>query len=540
MPHAIPLVATPAALPMLLVAIAIFALGLFVLARERASEVTLSFLFLTITVATWLFAVSAMIAVTIPAAAFAFARLSYVGIVLIPAAVLHFTIALLGNTRRWRALVAVNWSCSLVFLLLFTRTRLLLPGTWHYSWGFYPRLAPWSATFLTYFGLALGTSLFLLATTPARSAQERRRSVSFLFALAVGYLGCIDYVPAFGIGIFPYGFIAILGFAALSARSILRFRLADLSPSFVADRLLQTMHGGVIVVDTAGIIRLTNQVAAQLLGWPLEEMVDTDLRKLLDVSILPVTDSDSFCRRSFARNRVVTWRRRDCTEVEISLSASALRDERGDAVGILYALSDISDRKRAEANEYGATHDLLTRLPNRARFATIFNDQRQRILAGGRTPAVLFVDLDGFKSVNDGYGHNVGDALLQLVATRLRNSIRGTDVIARYGGDEFVLLLDLAVPADVDLVARKLIGIASADYTVDALRVTVGASVGAAFYPTHGRTAEELVRAADAAMYAAKRAGKGRLEVAATPPQPTAPKRDDRPAPPPFNVDARA
>lgn len=524
------LIPTPAALPNLLVAASILVLGIFVLARERASTVAISLFALTSLISLWLTSVSMMMMVTTARTAFVFARLAYVGVALIPAAVLQFTVALLDDTKKRRTMLLASWLGSTAFLIVFITTRALLAGTWEYSWGFYPRLSRAAVTFLLFFGTLLIGSLRLLAVAQPQTEQERLRIRSFLVALGIGYVGSIDYLPAFGMDLFPLGCLGIFGFMALTARTIFHFRLTDLSPSFIADRLLQTMHGGVLVIDTQGRVRVANDVAAQLLGQPLANMRNADLRALLGVDVLPMTDTDSFVRRSMTRNRIVTWPRGDGSLVELSLSASAVRDTRGDVIGILYAMADVSDRRRAEENEYGATHDLLTRLPNRVRFAQMFDRQKEIIAATGRVACVLFIDLDGFKAVNDRHGHAVGDALLRLVATRVRNAIRGDDVLARYGGDEFVVLLDLARTEDAAIVGQKLLRVVSEDYSIDEQIVSVTASIGAAFHPRDGATVDALVQNADSAMYRAKRAGKARMISV----------RDDRPAPPPFGIDARA
>jgi diguanylate cyclase (GGDEF)-like protein/PAS domain S-box-containing protein len=522
---------TAAALPMLLVAAATLILGATVLARERASAVTLSFFVLTVSVWIWLTGISLMAMAVSAGAALDLARFAYVGVALIPAAVLQFTAALTGTTRRQRPRLVAAWCGSAAFAAVFVATPWMLAGTWRYWWGFYPHLAPAMAAFLLFFAVVLTGSLLLLARTRAQTSQERHRNTSFLAALGVGYLGSVDYLPAFGIEIFPVGFVPILGFIVLAAWAVSRFRLADLTPSFVADRLLETMHGGVLVVDTHGRVRVANDVAAELLGWTAAELHEADLRELLGVAVLPATDSDSFARKSRTRNRIAKWRRRDGDEIELVVSATALRDAASEeAIGVLYAISDIADRRRAERNEYGATHDFLTRLPNRTGFDEAFEAMKAHVLQVRRIAALFFIDLDGFKDVNDRYGHLVGDALLQFVATRLRNAIRGTDLLARYGGDEFVLLLDLARAEDATLVGNKLIRVISDPYTVDEHRVRISASIGAAFYARDGETVETLVRAADAAMYRAKRSGKSRLKIS----------RDDVAAPPPFEIDARA
>lgn len=522
---------TAAALPMLLVAAATLILGATVLARERASAVTLSFFVLTFTVWAWLTGISLMAMAASPHSALDLARFAYIGVALIPAAVLQFTAALTGTTRRQRRRLVAAWCGSAVFAAVFVATPWMLAGTWRYWWGFYPRLAPVTSVFLLFFGVVLGASLLLLARSRAQTSQERRRNTSFLAALGVGYLGSVDYLPAFGVELYPIGFLPVLGFIVLAAWAVSRFRLADLTPSFVADRLLETMHGGVLVVDTQGRVRVANDVAAELLGWTPDELREADLREILGVAVLPATDSDSFARNSRTRNRIAKWRRRGGDEIELVLSATTLREGgSNEPIGVLYAISDIADRRRAERNEYGATHDFLTRLPNRSGFDEAFETMKAHVVAVQRVAALFFIDLDGFKDVNDKYGHLVGDALLQFVATRLRNAIRGTDLLARYGGDEFVLLLDLARDEDATLVGNKLIRVISDPYTVDENRVRISASIGAAFYPRDGATVETLVRAADAAMYSAKRSGKSRLKIS----------RDDVAAPPPFEIDARA
>jgi diguanylate cyclase (GGDEF)-like protein/PAS domain S-box-containing protein len=531
MSHAVALAPSLSALPTFTVAAAIFILGLIVIARERPSAVSLSFFALTVSVSIWLIGISLTLMSVDARGALFFSRLAYIGVAAIPAAVLHFTIALLDEAHRRRVAIVACWITSAVFAALFTSTNLLIGSTWHYKWGFYPHLNEASAAFLVYFAIVLAASLEVLVRKELPTDTERRRNAAFLAALAVGYIGSVDYLPAFGISLYPIGCVAILGFIVLSAHAILRYRLSDLSPAFVAAQMLQTVQGGVIVVDTHGRIRVANTAAAQLLGYTLPEIRGADLCELLQVPTLPSTDSDSFIRRAVSRNRPAAWARKDGEEIELSVSAMSLRNG-GVPVGVLYAISDLSDRRRAERNEFSATHDTLTRLPNRVRFADAFREMSAVVTETGRVAGVFFLDLDGFKAVNDRYGHPTGDSLLQIVASRLRNAVRGDDVIARYGGDEFVLLLNLARVADGETVANKLLRVIGEPFLIAKERISISASIGAAFYPRDGVDVESLIAAADSAMYSAKSEGKSRLHVVAP--------RHDVALKPPFGIDARA
>ena len=179
--------------------------------------------------------------------------------------------------------------------------------------------------------------------------------------------------------------------------------------------------------------------------------------------------------------------------------------------GYLVAVVDISERRAAEARiAHMAHHDGLTNLPNR----DFYQDRLRHVLgqaaSGNRPVAVLYIDLDLFKSVNDSFGHPMGDRLLKQVAERLKSEVRGDNLVARLGGDEFAIVLVSEVsPNEVSDFADRLIGVLSARYELDGLEVVVGASVGIALSPGDGATSEELMRNADMALYRAKSDGGG-------------------------------
>lgn len=174
-------------------------------------------------------------------------------------------------------------------------------------------------------------------------------------------------------------------------------------------------------------------------------------------------------------------------------------------------LLDITERMQAEERVRTlAFHDPLTGLINRARFVELLGSARARARSKGQQIAILFLDLDGFKAVNDQFGHDVGDSLLREVALRLKATVRSTDQIARFGGDEFLVMIDAFERVeDVSTVARKLLSTISRPFEIEGREVAVGVSIGIATYQGEGHTTQDLIKAADSAMYVAKQRGKG-------------------------------
>ncbi|CAN5233748.1 GGDEF domain-containing protein [soil metagenome] len=174
----------------------------------------------------------------------------------------------------------------------------------------------------------------------------------------------------------------------------------------------------------------------------------------------------------------------------------------------------VSTMQAEREHEFQARHDMLTGLSNRAGLAKALNASLARP-AGGQNLAFIYLDLDGFKSVNDTHGHVVGDRLLQLVSERLRRLVRAGDLAARIGGDEFIVLSEQVGTGQLKRFGDRLIREISQPYELDApISVSIGASVGIALAPEHGLDLQSLMSAADAALYQAKTTGKSRCVIA--------------------------
>lgn len=194
----------------------------------------------------------------------------------------------------------------------------------------------------------------------------------------------------------------------------------------------------------------------------------------------------------------------------------------GQVLRLASIVTDISEQRQArddllELNkklQQQATHDMLTGLPNRR----LFIDRLEQALAharrfGGRV-GMLFIDLDGFKSINDRFGHQAGDEALVLIANRIKLLLREVDSAARLGGDEFgIVLPDVALLEDVKLVGEKVLHEVRQPFIMRAVSCALGASIGIAAYPDHGETADELISRADKAMYQVKKNGKGGVDI---------------------------
>ncbi len=183
-----------------------------------------------------------------------------------------------------------------------------------------------------------------------------------------------------------------------------------------------------------------------------------------------------------------------------------LHDKEGAVIGLLGITREINELKQVEQDlQYLATHDVLTSLPNRFLLFDAMEQAIKRARRNKKMFAILYVDLDGFKKINDEQGHHMGDKVLKETADRLSTSIRGIDRVARLGGDEFAVILeDVDNPADALLVAEKAREVVDKPFDFLADKNGVSASIGISLYPDHGKSAAAVLRAADQAMYKAK------------------------------------
>jgi diguanylate cyclase (GGDEF)-like protein len=260
-----------------------------------------------------------------------------------------------------------------------------------------------------------------------------------------------------------------------------------------------------------------NPVAESMTGWPLVEAMGRPMAEVFrTLSATSTEPTETTAELAILQIRSVhlppscVLIRRDGLEIPIEDSIAAIHDREGQAIGAVIVFRDVSvARAMAQQITHSAEHDFLTGLPNRM----LLNDRIGQAIASARRHAkqvaVLFLDLDGFKHINDSLGHPVGDKLLQSVAKCLVASVRSGDTVSRQGGDEFVVLLpDLQQPEDAAVMAGRILRDVAEPHLVDQQELHVSTSIGVSVFPDDGADAETLIKNADTAMYQAKENGR--------------------------------
>jgi diguanylate cyclase (GGDEF)-like protein len=401
--------------------------------------------------------------------------------------------------------------------------------------------------------LALGTvwgamPVFLMAPSDA----DHRTLVVVLVAglivdayvigpiLALSFLVTIPIVVGSFIGLVNLGeaiagMLAILltiyaGFVLVSVR-----RMADLSTQRILDQVRVAEQNETIGLllndfeantsdwlwetDADGNLQHVSERMAQVSGQPLSALRHAPIEALFlsDRSVKPATDIAEVI--GFVRDRIPF--RDHVVEVAVAeaprwwrLSGKPIYDKAETFLGFRGVGSDITASRQSEARiAYLASYDALTGLANRTLFHDLVTAECGRAADADRACALLYLDLDGFKLVNDTFGHGFGDALLRRVAARLRSTARDGRLVARLGGDEFAILCPCGEAAEASALGRAVIDAISAPYVIEGVQVEIGVSIGIAMAPADAAEPEGLLGKADLALYRAKAGGKGQLSI---------------------------
>jgi diguanylate cyclase (GGDEF)-like protein/PAS domain S-box-containing protein len=287
-----------------------------------------------------------------------------------------------------------------------------------------------------------------------------------------------------------------------------RLRQSTINKSYLHS-VLNSMTDAVFVTSPDGVIKVANTAACKLLGYGEEELLGKSILAVLEER--ERADFDLLQAAQETRETVV--RTRAGQTIPVSFTGSAIDSDDPQFQGNIFVARNITDRKRAERRiRYLARYDALTKVPNRMQFHHVLQQTIARALRSGQVVAVLYLDMDRFKEVNDTFGHGAGDRVLEVLAERLTRSVPKETVVGRLAGDEFALFVD-GLPAEADnrgpiaQLARALLTEVCRPFQLNQHEVFLTASVGIAFCPRDAENVIDLIRNADAAMYYSKQNG---------------------------------
>lgn len=285
-----------------------------------------------------------------------------------------------------------------------------------------------------------------------------------------------------------------------------------------AQTLIDAVPTPIYVKDTNGVYIACNAEFAKFVGRPIAEVIGKTVFDVLPMAFADKNDSSD--RNIMRKGGTIVFESAvkypDGSMREVTFHKAVFSKSDGTTAGVIATMVDITLRKKAEQQlRVMANSDPLTEIPNR----NLGRDRLIGALARSRRTkmmsALMFVDLDGFKEVNDTHGHEVGDHVLKEVARRMVHAVRETDTVSRFGGDEFTILAtDIKEKESVCKIAENVLEALNQPITVGDKTLNIGASIGIALYPEDGQDPESLIRTADTAMYAVKVKGKGTYKFA--------------------------
>jgi diguanylate cyclase (GGDEF)-like protein/PAS domain S-box-containing protein len=339
------------ALPTLLTGMTLLVSGLLTVYQERGTRVSLAFFCLVFAASWWLFSFSMMYLAATEAVALTWAKLAYLSVPLIAPSAYQFTIIALRLEDRRGRLMQITWLLGLVFVMLAVGTDKLITGVYRAWWGYYTQFGWLSIPFLAYFATMLVASLaeYALAYSKTEPGTHRIRIRGLMVASTIGYLGAYDFIPAYGIVLYPIGYLAVLVFLLLIARTILRYRLVDLTPSFAAEQIIATMADPLIVCDAEDNIRVVNSAACAIFGYTEQQLLGHPITLLCHPAPEEVQKLRDCLRQPVVRDRELEFYATDGSAVPVSLSISHLQSKQGISLGTVVIIRDLRARQEAEA-----------------------------------------------------------------------------------------------------------------------------------------------------------------------------------------------
>lgn len=339
----------PYSFPPVAVATALAFLGLGVLVRERASKASVTFCLLTASGFVWLVSYAGIYSATLEAVALWWGKVENLGVVFIPSLIYFFTLTVTRQIQQFRAAASLCLAASALFACTVFFTDWFVEGVYRYPWGYYVDYGPITIPFLIFFFSLMAINFYLYWLEYRRATLERHklRIRALLIAFGIAHLGSVDYLAAYGIPVYPFGYLPAFVFILITAYSIWRYRLADITPAFAADHILDHMAEALLVVDSDGVVRVANEQACHLFHKTRAELIGRSIVVESSHFFLPLP-FDKMIRSNEGRHYEIEWDAESGQARTLDVTASVIRDKTKEPVAIMYLARDMTERKQAE------------------------------------------------------------------------------------------------------------------------------------------------------------------------------------------------
>jgi PAS domain S-box-containing protein len=350
-------------IPTAVVSVGIFFLGFVLFIRERASRISLAFFLMTLAFSEWFFAFTFLYSSNNESVALFWAKAGYIGVPCIPAAIYLFVIIGLGIYQNWRRLAWINWVVSILFSAAILTTDAMIGSLYHFWWGYYPKYGWLSIPFLMYFFLiiplcAVHAAIEYRKAAPGSIYQRRIKIMGI--ALGIASIGVVDFIAKYGIPVYPFAYVPFTVFLIISIWMLQSYRLVEITPTFAAQTIIDTMTDAMFTVDRDGIIHLVNQAACELFSQSEKMLIGKKARAVIGDDLF----SDKFnaaLNRGMVRNYEMIYSAGGGAARTLSISASTMYELGDNPVGMLFVARDITELKHQEAELKQANRELRAR-----------------------------------------------------------------------------------------------------------------------------------------------------------------------------------
>ena len=350
-------------IPTAVVSVGIFILGFVLFIRERASRISLAFFLMTLAFSEWFFAFSFLYSSNNESVALFWAKAGYIGVPCIPAAIYLFVVIGLGIYQNWKRLAWINWVISIFFSAAIITTDAMIGSLYHYWWGYYPKYGWLSIPFLIYFFLiiplcAVHAAIEYRKAAPGSIYQRRIKIMGV--ALGIASIGVVDFIAKYGIPVYPFAYLPFTLFLIISIWMLQSFRLVEITPTFAAQTIIDTMSDSLFAVDRDGIIHLVNHSACDLFSLNEKNLIGKKARAVIGGDLFSEKFNDVL-NKGMIRNYEMNYSAREGGARTLSISGSTMYELGEHPVGMLFVARDITELKHQEAELKQANKELRAR-----------------------------------------------------------------------------------------------------------------------------------------------------------------------------------